>query len=52
VTVPTRIFVSPLSTPDGYDVAVTGGHVSARDGQYVDVVAAGTGPVRVHVTAR
>jgi endoglycosylceramidase len=52
VTVPTRIFVSPLSTPDGYDVAVTGGHVSARDGQYVDVVADGTGPVRVHVTAR
>jgi endoglycosylceramidase len=52
VTAPTRIFVSPLTTPHGYDVTVAGGHVIARDGQYVDVAADDTGPVSVHVTAR
>jgi endoglycosylceramidase len=52
VTAPTRIFVSPLTTPDGYDVAVTGGHVTGRDGQYVDIAADGSAPVAVHISAR
>jgi endoglycosylceramidase len=52
VAAPTRIFVSPLTTPHGYDVAVEGGHVSSRDGQYVEIAADGTAPVRVHITAR
>jgi endoglycosylceramidase len=52
VTAPTRIFVSPLTSPDGYDVSVTGGQVSSRSGQYVEVTADGTAPVRVQVTPR
>jgi endoglycosylceramidase len=52
VTAPTRIFVSPLTTPHGYDVGVTGGHVTSQSGQYVEIAADGSAPVSVHVTAR
>ena len=52
VTAPTRIFVSPLTTPHGYDVDVTGGHVTSQSGQYVEIAADGTAPVTVQISAR
>ena len=48
---PTRIFVSPLTSPHGYDVATTGGTATVR-GSYVDVEADAPEEIQVTITPR
>ena len=49
VTAPTRIFVSPLHYPDGFDVRVQNGRVVRRTDRVVLVEARSTQPVTVRV---
>lgn len=51
IDAPTRIFVSPITAPNGYDVAASAGTV-AKDGSYVDLDVPGSGPVTVTITPR
>jgi endoglycosylceramidase len=51
ITAPTQIFVSPLTAPKGYDVAVSGGHAQ-KAGSLVQVRATSRQPVTVSVTPR
>jgi endoglycosylceramidase len=51
ITAPTQIFVSPLTSPHGYDVGVTGGRAT-KNGSYVQVRATSPDPVKVTVTPR
>ena len=51
ITQPTRIFVSPLTSPNGYDVDVTGGSASSS-GSLVHVRATSTEPVSVTITPK
>jgi endoglycosylceramidase len=48
---PTRIFVSPVTSPDGFDVSTTGGDVSVH-GSYVDLRADVPGEIQVTITPR
>jgi hypothetical protein len=48
---PTQIFVSPLTSPHGYDVQVTGG-TATRSGSVVLVKATSSKTVTVKVTPR
>jgi endoglycosylceramidase len=48
---PTRIFVSPLTSPHDFDVAASAGDVSVH-GSYVDVRADVAGEIRVTITPR
>jgi hypothetical protein len=51
ITRPTQIFVSPLTSPHGYAVTVTGGSAT-KSGSIVQVRATSTKPVVVRVTPR
>jgi len=51
IRAPTRIFVSPLTSPHGYDVAATGGTVSTH-GSYVDLEADTAEEIQVTITPR
>jgi hypothetical protein len=51
ITQPTQIFVSPLTSPHGYDVSVTGG-TATRSGSLVLVKATSSTPVVVRITPR
>jgi endoglycosylceramidase len=48
---PTRIFVSPLTSPHGYDVATTAGDARVH-GSYVDIAADAPGEIQVTITPR
>jgi endoglycosylceramidase len=48
---PTQIFVSPLTSPHGYDVQVTGGSAT-KSGSYVQVRATSAKPVTVIITPK
>jgi hypothetical protein len=48
---PTRIFVSPLTSPHGYDVATTAGTASTH-GSYVDVEADTDEEIQITITPR
>jgi endoglycosylceramidase len=48
---PTRIFVSPLTSPHGYDVATTGGEARVH-GSYVDIAADAPEEIQVTITPR
>jgi len=48
---PTRIFVSPLTSPHGFDVAASAGDVSVH-GSYVDLRADTTQEIQVTITPR
>ncbi len=48
---PTQIFVSPLTSPHGYDVSVAGG-TATRSGSIVLVKATSRSPVTVRITPR
>ncbi len=52
VSAPTRIFVSPLHYPRGYDVRVAHGRLVGRTGRTLRVRATSRRPVVVQVTAR
>ncbi|GAB2875643.1 cellulase family glycosylhydrolase [Nocardioides pacificus] len=52
ISAPTRIFVSPLHYPEGYDVRVRGGRVAERTARQVLVRARGKGQVTVRITTR
>ena len=51
IDAPTRIFVSPLTAPHGYDVATTEGTVT-QDGSYVDLAVHTDTVVHVTITPR
>lgn len=51
IEAPTRIFVSPLTAPDGYDVFTSGGAVT-KDGSYVDISADAAEEIQVTITPR
>ena len=51
ITQPTRIFVSPLTSPHGYDVDVTGGSATSS-GSLVHVRATSSEPVSVSITPK
>jgi len=51
IDAPTRIFVSPLTSPHGFDVTASAGTVSTH-GSYVDIDAAGAGEIQVTITPR
>jgi hypothetical protein len=48
---PTRIFVSPLTSPHGFDVAITAG-TAAVDGSYVDVTSDVAQEIHVTITPK
>jgi hypothetical protein len=51
IDAPTRIFVSPLTSPHGFDVAASAGAVSVH-GSYVDIRAHAPGEIQVTITPR
>jgi hypothetical protein len=51
IDAPTRIFVSPLTAPNGYDVVASAGTVT-KDGSYVEIDADVDGRVQVTITPR
>jgi endoglycosylceramidase len=51
ITAPTRIFVSPLTSPHGFDVTTTGGSATVN-GSYVDVTSAAAEEIHVTITPR
>jgi hypothetical protein len=51
ITAPTRIFVSPLTSPHGFDVTASAGAVSVR-GSYVDIRAHAPREIEVTITPR
>ena len=51
IDAPTRIFVSPLTAPHGYDVVTSAGTVT-KDGSYVDLDVDADTDVHVTITPR
>ena len=51
IDAPTRIFVSPITAPNGYDVVTNTGTVTT-DGSYVEIDAPTNGQVQVTITPR
>jgi len=51
IEAPTRIFVSPLTSPHGFDVSASAGTVSAH-GSYVDIEATAADEIHVTITPR
>ncbi|MET0839207.1 MAG: cellulase family glycosylhydrolase [Marmoricola sp.] len=51
ITQPTQVFVSPLTSPRGYDVKVTGG-TATKSGSIVLVNATSSSPVTVRITPK
>jgi hypothetical protein len=51
IAAPTRIFVSPLTSPHGYDVTTSAGSATVN-GSYVDINAATDGEIQVTITPR
>lgn len=49
IAAPTRIFVSPVTAPHGYDVVTSTGTVT-KNGSYVDIAAPTNGQVQITVT--
>ncbi len=49
IDAPTRIFVSPITAPHGYDVVTSTGSV-VKNGSYVDLTTDTNGPVQVTIT--
>jgi hypothetical protein len=51
INAPTRIFVSPLTSPHGYDVTTSAGNATTN-GSYVDIHAHSDGEIQVTITPR
>jgi hypothetical protein len=51
IAAPTRIFVSPVTAPHGYDVVTSAGTVT-KNGSYVDIDAPTNDEVRITITPR
>jgi Cellulase (glycosyl hydrolase family 5)/Glycoside hydrolase family 5 C-terminal domain len=51
ITAPTRIFVSPLTSPHGFDISATAGTATVN-GSYVDVTSAAAQEIHVTITPR
>jgi hypothetical protein len=51
IDAPTRIFVSPLTSPHGFDVVTSAGTATV-DGSYVDIAADTAGEIQVTITPR
>jgi endoglycosylceramidase len=51
IAAPTRIFVSPLTSPHGFDVSTSAGTATVH-GSYVDITSATTEEIHVTITPR